>query len=125
VPDRTVGQAVPPERLPFRPPASAGVQEPMPMPKPRQTPQSPVPAAAPPPPQQGGWRRSTTVVKVGAPDPSLRVSQPHMALPAVTGAAEAAPLQAALDAVHAAVATYGEDWPTLLEEVWSVCGGRT
>jgi len=53
------------------------------------------------------------------------MSQPHMALPAVTGAGESDPLQAALDAVFAAVATYGEDYPTLLEEVWSVCGGRT
>jgi hypothetical protein len=47
-----------------------------------------------------------------------------MALPAVTGAAGADPLQAVLDAVFAAVATYGEDYPALLEEVWSVCKGR-
>nr|QIY67890.1 hypothetical protein HEP85_42350 [Streptomyces sp. RPA4-2] len=59
-------------------------------------------------------------VTVGAPDPSLRMSQPHLALPAVTGAAEADPLRAALDAVYAAVATYGEDYPALLEEIRSV-----
>ncbi|WP_406351061.1 hypothetical protein OHB56_00830 [Streptomyces sp. NBC_01635] len=40
---------------------------------------------------------------LGEPDPSLRMSQPHMALPALLGAAEADPLQAALDAVYAAV----------------------
>ncbi|MFG2424732.1 hypothetical protein ACGFWD_37590 [Streptomyces sp. NPDC048448] len=38
----------------------------------------------------------------------------------MTGAAEADPLRAALDAVYAAVATYGEDYPALLEEIRSV-----
>lgn len=60
-------------------------------------------------------------VVIGAPDPSLRMSQPHMALPALTDAAQADPLQAALDAVYAGVVTYGEDYPALLEEVWSAC----
>ncbi|MEV0695923.1 hypothetical protein [Streptomyces sp. NPDC050388] len=50
----------------------------------------------------------------GEPSPSLRMAQPHMALPALLGAAEADPLRAALDAVYAAVAAYGEDHRTLL-----------
>lgn len=48
-------------------------------------------------------------------------SQPHAALPAVTGAAEPVPLQAAVDAVYAAVVAHGEDWPALLAEVRSLC----
>ncbi|BFO18614.1 hypothetical protein SHKM778_50020 [Streptomyces sp. KM77-8] len=55
----------------------------------------------------------------GEPDHSLRMSQPHMALPALLGAAEPDPLRAALDAVYAAVAAYGEDHPTLLREIRS------
>ncbi|MGW5258165.1 hypothetical protein ACWERW_35460 [Streptomyces sp. NPDC004012] len=51
------------------------------------------------------------------------MSQPHVAVPALIGAAEADPLRAALDAVYAAVATYGEDYRTLLQEVWSACQG--
>ncbi|WP_246150872.1 hypothetical protein [Streptomyces qinzhouensis] len=58
---------------------------------------------------------------VGDPDPSLRFSQPHMALPALLGAAETDPLRAVLDAVYAAVATYGEDYRTLLEEIRTAC----
>ncbi|MFJ8595306.1 hypothetical protein [Streptomyces sp. NPDC093598] len=46
-----------------------------------------------------------------------------MALPAVTGAAEPDTLQAAVDAAYAAVVTYGENWPALLREVWSLCPG--
>ncbi|MFB8237175.1 hypothetical protein ACFC58_11555 [Kitasatospora purpeofusca] len=51
------------------------------------------------------------------------MSQSHMALPALLGAAEADPLRAALDAVFAAVATYGEDHRILLEEARSAAGG--
>jgi hypothetical protein len=47
-----------------------------------------------------------------------------MALPALLGAAQADPLRAALDAVYAAVVTYGEDYRALLREVWSVCEGH-
>jgi hypothetical protein len=47
-----------------------------------------------------------------------------MALPALLDAAGADPLQAALDAVYAAVAAYGEDYRTLLQEVWSTYQGR-
>ncbi len=66
----------------------------------------------------------TVMISIGRPDPSLRISQPHAALPAVTGAAESDPLQAAFDATYAAVVTYGEDHPALLREVWSVVEGR-
>ncbi|MGY1583008.1 hypothetical protein [Streptomyces sp. MN13] len=46
-----------------------------------------------------------------------RISQPHMALPAVFRAGGPEPLRAAVDAVTAAVHAYGEDYPTLLREV--------
>ncbi|MER5932801.1 hypothetical protein [Streptomyces sp. NPDC002054] len=105
VPDRSVGEAVPPDRPPLAP-----------IPEPERTPpaeqwfvgpaaayavlhMSPGPAAPPPPP--------------------LRMSQPHMALPALLDAAGPDPLQAALDAVYAAVVTYGEDYPALLRQAWS------
>ncbi|TLS39980.1 hypothetical protein FE633_44110 [Streptomyces montanus] len=64
------------------------------------------------------------MVTIGAPDAALRMSQPHMAVPALLGAAEADPLQAALDAVYAAVAAHGEDYRALLQEIWSACQGR-
>ncbi|OLZ74874.1 hypothetical protein AV521_03735 [Streptomyces sp. IMTB 2501] len=64
-------------------------------------------------------------VTIGEPDPALPFSQPDMALPALFGAAEPYPLQAALDAVYAGIATYGEDYPALLREVWSVCEGSS
>ncbi len=123
VPGRTVGRAVPPERPPFEPPAYES--EPAPMS------QIVGPAAAmvklpsppvPPTPLPAGAVRYALMVRVGELDPSLRMSPPHMAVPAVLGAAEADPLQAALDAVHAAVAGYGEDYPTVL---WEVHGRRS
>ncbi|MFI6286350.1 hypothetical protein ACIBCM_16570 [Streptomyces sp. NPDC051018] len=46
-----------------------------------------------------------------------RLSQPHMAISAVLGAAEADPLRAALAAVHAAAYTYGGDHRTILDEI--------
>lgn len=120
-PDRTVGDAVPPERPPFQPPA------PRPGVTAWEAPQVVGPAAAAvewSQPQRVPGRRSatavfTTGVTSGAPDPSRRMAQPHMALPAVTGAAEADPLRAALDAVYASVVTYGEHYETLLQEVWA------
>ncbi|MEV3972938.1 hypothetical protein AB0K68_33190 [Streptomyces sp. NPDC050698] len=137
VPDRTVGRAVPPQRPPF-PPSSSSADTVAPWPEEaamsmvgparavaRQlsTPPDPgadgVPPSCPAPapePGQGGL-----FVVLGPPDPSLRLSQPHMALPAVTGAASPHPLQAAVDAVYAAVVTYGEEWPALLAEVRSLC----
>ncbi|MFH9589889.1 hypothetical protein ACH4LS_32765 [Streptomyces luteogriseus] len=74
-------------------------------------------------PESGSGLHAATVT-FGRPDPSLRIPQPHAALPAVTAAADPDPLRAALDAVHAAVVTYGEDHPALLAEVWSSCEGR-
>ncbi|MFD9908713.1 hypothetical protein [Streptomyces sp. NPDC059063] len=131
VPDRTVGQAIPPERAPFqRPGDQESASEPW------QVQQIVGPAAtvveaqaqaqAPEPSGEvsddAPGPRYSLVATVGGLDPSLRMSQPHMALPALTGAAEADPLQAALDAVYAAVVTYGEDYQAVLEEVWSAVG---
>lgn len=127
VPDRTVGRAIPPERPPFQPPDRDDTHAPMSQPE--QTLWIVGPAAAAvepsrrlraPVPQPDGATSHTLQATIGEPDPSLRMSQPHMALPALLGAAEADPLQAALDAVYAAVATYGEDYRALLQEVWSV-----
>ncbi|MGW3287085.1 hypothetical protein ACWDR3_20865 [Streptomyces sp. NPDC001002] len=127
-PSRTVTRAVPPERPSFRPPVAPGAS---PAPEP-QVASRHRPATGPlaaraqmPQPQPTGHTEFAVQITLGPPDPSSRVSQPHMALPAVTGAAEADPLQAALDAVCAAVAAYGAEYPTLLEEVWSLCGGRS
>ncbi|WP_326750699.1 hypothetical protein OIE73_00285 [Streptomyces hirsutus] len=103
------------------------------MPKPASVPRTVGPAAAmvkppsppaPPAPQPEEATSYTMEATLGEPDPSLRMSQPHMALPALLGAAEADPLQAALDAVYAAVTAYGEDYRALLQEIWSVCRGR-
>jgi hypothetical protein len=55
------------------------------------------------------------------PGPDRRISQPHMALPAVFHAGGSDPLRAAVDAVTAAVHAYGEDHPTLLQEVRAAC----
>jgi hypothetical protein len=146
VPDRTVGRAVPPERPPFRPPASPGT----PVPHALEATQAVVgPAAAVARTQASGSGSSSAAIRqvsgsgsssaakpqvsgsglhamavtFGPPDPSLRMSQPHMALPAVTDAAGPDPLRAALDAVFAAVVTYGENHQALLAEVWSVVRG--
>ncbi|WP_240797406.1 hypothetical protein [Streptomyces sp. F001] len=130
VPHRTIGQAIAPKRPPFQPPASPPVQEPMPKPRQASSPAVVGPAASamkspsPPPPPSAGSAAHAMAVVIGAPDPALRVSQPHMALPALTGAAGADPLQAAFDAVYAAVVTYGENYPELLQEVWSACRPR-
>ncbi|MFG2131910.1 hypothetical protein ACGFNV_29420 [Streptomyces sp. NPDC048751] len=126
VPDRTVAQAVPPERPPFQPPARDD------MPQPCQAPAVVGPAAAvvasssPLGPRTSGLDAPSVrmAITVGAPARSLPMSQPHMALPAMLGAAEADPLRAALDAVYAAVVTYGDDYRTLLREIWSACQGQ-
>ncbi|MFH8462627.1 hypothetical protein [Streptomyces sp. NPDC017991] len=133
VPDRTVGRAIPPERPPFDPPAIPGARVSAaaltPEPQPAQRPKVAGPAATgplspllPAPPTDGSAEYGV-LVTMGPPDPALRMSQPHMALPAVTGAAEADPLRAALDAVYAAVVTFGEDHQTLLDEVRAACEG--
>ena len=132
VPRQSVGRAIPPERPAFKSPLPPppGVQrlKPYRMSRPagpgvgcganRVEPSNPLPGQA----QTDRPARYSTLT-FGPPDPSVRVSQRHMALPAVTGAAQADPLRAALDAVHAAIATYGEHYPALLEEVWSACTG--
>ncbi|MER7406193.1 hypothetical protein ABT373_27875 [Streptomyces sp. NPDC000070] len=121
VPDRTVGRAVPPERPPFRSSASADD----PLPRPQEVAWAVVgPAAAVAEAAASKSGICAGAFTIGRPDPSVRMSQPHMALPAVTGAAEPDPLRAALDAVFAAVVTFGENHPALLAEVWSVCEGR-
>ncbi|PTH84658.1 hypothetical protein C9J60_32975 [Streptomyces sp. A244] len=63
-------------------------------------------------------------VGFGPPDPSPRISQPHAALTAVTGADQPDPLRAAVDAVYAAAVTYGEDGPALLADMGSLCRER-
>ncbi|GGR77528.1 hypothetical protein GCM10010269_15990 [Streptomyces humidus] len=146
VPDRSVLEAIPPQRPPYRPPTPAD--------RPLHQQQAP-PAAAggkwvsatksgeDPPSRPGLGRapgtlastapadRSTTsttgtghdaavvVHTRGTPREPSRISQPHFALPAVLAAAEPVPLKAALDAVWHALNTYGEHYPELLEEVRS------
>ncbi|MGW1054769.1 hypothetical protein ACWDBD_39215 [Streptomyces sp. NPDC001118] len=138
VPDRTVRRAVPPERPPFeRPRPWEEVYLPIPVSDPTELVVGPAaecvqasttPAEPPTPESMGEPTRKTEYtlrVTIGEPDPSLPFSQPHMALPALLGAAERDPLQAALDAVFAGIATYGEDYPALLREIWSVCEGSS
>ncbi|MGV9454842.1 hypothetical protein [Streptomyces sp. NPDC003635] len=111
-PDGTVGRAVPPERPPFRPEHESPAQQIV----------GPAAAMVTSPAAQLPTRRvrgasGGLLVTHGAPDDSLPMSQPHMALPAIPGAAEPDPLRAALDAVFAAVVTYGEDYPVLLQQI--------
>ncbi|WP_211244011.1 hypothetical protein [Actinospica robiniae] len=92
LPRQTVGRAIPPQRPAFQPPlpSRAGRGEPL---------------------------RLSTSSRRPAPAPAIRISQRHMALPAVVHAAEADPLEAAVKAVSAAVSAYGENYPALLAEV--------
>ncbi|MCB5169133.1 hypothetical protein LG634_30540 [Streptomyces bambusae] len=100
VPDRDVGEAVPPPRPPFEgnAPTAADLFV--------------GPAAA--------YAALHTAERSAPPRP-LRYSQPHMALPALFRAAHPDPLQAAIDAVHAAVTAHGEHWPAFLEQAWAAC----
>ncbi|MFD8225918.1 hypothetical protein ACFV16_17285 [Streptomyces massasporeus] len=145
VPNRTVGRAVPPERPSHEPAGSALVSgpfesgapfvvgpaavfaEPQVLPPSDEDPPKSPPSGDEPqdPPPDFGTAPLFAMITIGRPDPSLRISQPHMALPAVTAAADADPLRAALDAVYAAVITYGEDHPAVLAEVWSFCEERS
>ncbi|WP_380286521.1 hypothetical protein [Kitasatospora purpeofusca] len=79
-------------------------------------------------PSENAWSTGTVIYSTAgtatAPDPPQRVSQPHMALPALLGAAAPDPLRASVDAVFAAVATYGEEHSVLLEEVWSAVSAQ-
>ncbi|WP_229881998.1 hypothetical protein [Streptomyces alanosinicus] len=131
VPDRTVGRAVPPERPPFQAPR-AWEEVSLPIPEAGPTALIVGPATAwaqgltptePPAPEAGAGAERILSATIGEPDRSLPVSQPHMAVPALLGAAAPDPLQAALDAVYAGIHTYGEAYPSLLREVWSVCDG--
>ncbi|KUN09565.1 hypothetical protein AQI95_04400 [Streptomyces yokosukanensis] len=134
VPDRAVGRAVPPGRPPFEAPR-VGEEVSLPIPVPDAIASVVGPATAwlreaapaePPTPEVTTGTGHTLRVVIGEPDRSLPVSQPHMAVPALLGAAAPDPLQAALDAVYAGIHTYGEDYPVLLREVWSMCdGGRS
>ncbi|MER7489568.1 hypothetical protein ABTY20_27445 [Streptomyces sp. NPDC126497] len=141
VPDRSVREAIPPQRPPYRPPAppaaTAGVKW-VPAAKPGDdAPRRPglgralgafVPTApadrSAPPAADVGHGAVVAVHASGTPREPSRISQPHFALPAVLAAAEPAPLKAALDAVWHAVGTYGEHYPELLEEIRSVCAGK-
>ncbi|MFJ3841492.1 hypothetical protein ACIPY6_39115 [Streptomyces sp. NPDC090054] len=98
VPSRSVLQAVPPERPPYRPPT-------------------------PPAGSVGhGAAPVHTSATVRGPE---RIAQPYFALPAVLAAAEPDPLKAALDAVWHTVNTYGEHYPELLEEFRSACADQS
>lgn len=97
VPERMVLEAIPPERPPYRPATSTpGVQH------------EPVVMAR----------------TAGTPHGPQERRQANAALPAVFAAAGPDPLKAALDSVWAAVNTYGEHYPKLLEEIRSVCADQ-
>jgi hypothetical protein len=132
VPKRTVGRAVPPKQPPFQPSARHDERPPTARPAPAHRIVGPAAAGVGParPPAAPASRARQGAghalrITVGEPDPGLRMSQSHMALPALLGAAATDPLQAALDAVYAAVAAYGEDYRALLDEVRSLCRSRT
>ncbi|MEV7579163.1 hypothetical protein ACIRUY_27950 [Streptomyces erythrochromogenes] len=151
VPSRSVVEAVPPERPPYRPltPSPAVGRTSLPAAEPGDDGRRrsvlgrglgallpPAPAGDGPTPTEGVGRGAATVHTYGTPRtprtpatprPShglLRISQPHFALPAVLAAAAADPLEAALEAVFQAVSTCGEHYPKLLEEIRSVCADR-
>ncbi|MCO5968226.1 hypothetical protein [Actinoallomurus soli] len=78
--------------------------------------------AKPAPGRQRGLGVETAVVSsVKSPPKRRRISQPHMALPAVFHAGRPNALEAAIGAVSAAAHTYGEDYPAFLREVRQVC----
>jgi hypothetical protein len=56
-------------------------------------------------------------------DPNV-IYQPHLAVEVVFAAAQADPLRAALQAMSAGIATYGEGYQDLLDEVWAVLPKR-
>ncbi|MEV0265134.1 hypothetical protein AB0I49_27870 [Streptomyces sp. NPDC050617] len=105
VPQRTVRRAVPPgQEAPSRPSGSHGFEYLM-----------------------GSLKTHAIALasSTGGPGtaPPVRMSQPHMAVPALLAAAEPDPLPAALETVYAAVTAYGEDYRRLLDEVWAVARG--
>ncbi len=112
VPRRLVAPAVPAERAPFQPPADDSeifrIVGPAATLAKSSQPLKPV-----------GGAGSGLAFVIGERQP---MSQPHMALPAVPEAAASDPLQAVINAVHAAVVTYGDDHPTLFRRIWAACG---
>ncbi|MFJ3673246.1 hypothetical protein ACIPSE_42980 [Streptomyces sp. NPDC090106] len=136
VPERSVPAAVPPEQPPYRPPtgpAEAGAVW-IPAEGPEDSARSrqglgrvlgALVAAAPAERLTSKREVRCGAVAaervVGASRGPEQISQPYFALPAVLAAAEPDPLRASLDAVWHAVATFGEDYPELLEEIRSVC----
>ncbi|MFJ4767712.1 hypothetical protein ACIP88_01170 [Streptomyces uncialis] len=124
-PDRTVTEAVPPEWPPFEPPVRDGMDAPIPQLSPVAHIVGPAALTAlPNDPPPTGATFYALVATVGRPVRPPRMSQPHMAVPALFGAAESDPLRAALDSVFAAVVTYGEDHPAFLREVRAACQGH-
>ncbi|MEU2149633.1 MULTISPECIES: hypothetical protein [Streptomyces] len=137
LPSRSVLQAVPPERPPYRPltPRAAAEWTRLPavelgdsgrrrslgrvlgalIPS--------VPAGDSPTPT-GAMGHGVAVHTSGTVRGPQQIAQPYFALPAVLAAAEHDPLKAALDAVWHAVNTYGEHYPGLLEELRSVCADQ-
>jgi hypothetical protein len=113
VPDRTVGRAVPPER-----PPSPFDDVPLVVGPARALILSSMPEQSP---QEGGALVYETMLSIGAPSPHLRMPQSHLALPALLDATATDPVRAAIDATFAAVVTYGEAYPALLQELRSAC----
>ncbi|WP_282793213.1 hypothetical protein [Streptomyces sp. CC224B] len=118
VPQRTVRQPYAPPRPPFRPPTLPGGKPP------HEDAMVLGPAGRTRSFATAGTDVHAVVAWIGEPGsfPGLEMSQPHSALSALRGAAEADPLRAALDAVYSAIHAYGEDYPVLLEEVARTCG---
>ncbi|OAH14317.1 hypothetical protein [Streptomyces jeddahensis] len=137
VPRRSVLEAIPPERPPYRPPrppAAAGWTWVPAAESGGDGPRRPglgralgalvptVPAGQSATPTEGVGHGAAVVVHAsGNPRGPEQISQPYFALPAVLAAAEPDRLMAALDAVWHAVNTYGEHYPELLEEIRSAC----
>ncbi|GHJ21115.1 hypothetical protein [Streptomyces albus] len=86
---------------------------------------SPAPSHRPAPcaPSQGQALRAEMVRADGVGQEQSLVSRPHAALPALFRAVRPDSLSAAFGAVGAAIVTYGEDYPALLEEVWAMVRG--
>ncbi|MFI6515509.1 hypothetical protein ACIBF1_08125 [Spirillospora sp. NPDC050679] len=80
-------------------------------------------ATPPPRPQPPAASGEGITVFAPAVEPSepRRISQPHMALPAVVHAGQPNALEAALSSVWDAVHTFGEDYPAFLQEVREFC----
>ncbi|WP_329389936.1 hypothetical protein OG625_37665 [Streptomyces sp. NBC_01351] len=139
VPSRSVLQAVPPERPPYRPLTPAAAAEWTRLPAAESGDDGrrrrglgrglgallpPAPAGDRPTPPGGVGHGAAAVHTASTVRGPERISQPYFALPAVLAAAEPDPLKAALDAVWHAVNTYGEHYPELLEEIRSACADQ-